>query len=242
MRWWPVACSMKAPRPSYPAPAGAGGARLARPAGGQPRGAQGPARRRARCGHPGLPEGLRAGELEQAKIESDPKKASFYVAVIERPGKPTTEVIAEIVPEIIRAFPWPKSMRWGAGSLRWVRPLHSIVCTFGTDVEEPEVVRFEVEGIVSSDITRGHRFLAPDAFQVRRLDDWMAKLEAAKVVADRDRRKDIILKRRQGSGSGARAGAGGGRGAARKRSGLVEWPVTLMGTFEERFLSTFPTR
>ncbi len=174
--------------------------------------------------------------LDQAKIESDPKKGEFYVAVIERPGKPTTEVIAEIVPEIIRAFPWPKSMRWGTGSLRWVRPLHSIVCTFGTDVEEPEVVRFEVEGIVSSDITRGHRFLAPDAFQVRRLEDWMAKLEAAKVVADRDRRKDIILNDAKDLALVHGLELVEDEALLEEVCGLVEWPVTLMGTFEERFL------
>lgn len=174
--------------------------------------------------------------IEQAKIESDPKKGEFYVAVIERPGKATTEVIAEIVPEIVRTFPWPKSMRWGTGTMRWVRPLHSIVCTFGTEVEDPEVVRFEVEGIVSGDVTRGHRFLAPEPFAVRRLEDWMAKLEAAKVVADRDRRKAIILNDAKDLALVHGLELVEDEGLLEEVCGLVEWPVTLMGSFEERFL------
>ncbi|OYY27895.1 MAG: glycine--tRNA ligase subunit beta, partial [Azorhizobium sp. 35-67-15] len=105
----------------------------------------------------GAPEGAIQGflksaglaSIDQASIQSDPKKGDFYVAVVERPGRPTTEVIAEIVPQIVRSFPWPKSMRWGSGSLRWVRPLHSILCTFGTEVEDPEVIAFEIDGIVS---------------------------------------------------------------------------------------------
>ena len=192
----------------------------------------------------GAPEGAIQGflksaglaSIEQAKIESDPKKGEFYVAVIERPGKATTEVIAEIVPEIVRTFPWPKSMRWGTGTMRWVRPLHSIVCTFGTEVEDPEVVRFEVEGIVSGDVTRGHRFLAPEPFAVRRLEDWMAKLEAAKVVADRDRRKAIILNDAKDLALVHGLELVEDEGLLEEVCGLVEWPVTLMGSFEERFL------
>ncbi|BAF87030.1 glycyl-tRNA synthetase beta subunit [Azorhizobium caulinodans ORS 571] len=192
----------------------------------------------------GAPEGAIQGflksaglaSIDQAKIESDPKKGEFYVAVIERPGKATTEVIAEIVPEIVRTFPWPKSMRWGTGTMRWVRPLHSIVCTFGTEVEDPEVVRFEVEGIVSGDVTRGHRFLAPEPFAVRRLEDWMAKLEAAKVVADRDRRKAIILNDAKDLALVHGLELVEDEGLLEEVCGLVEWPVTLMGSFEERFL------
>ncbi len=104
------------------------------------------------------------------------KKGDFYVAVIEKPGRAAIEVIAEIVPEVVRGFPWPKSMRWGAGDLVWVRPLHSIVATFGPETEEPEIVRFSVDGIAAGDVTRGHRFLAPAEIKVRRLDDYVAKL------------------------------------------------------------------
>jgi len=130
--------------------------------------------------------------IEQAKVQQD-KKGDFYVALIERAGRPAAEVIAEIVPQVVRAFPWPKSMRWGAGALNWVRPLHSIVCTFGPETEEPEIVRFEIGGIASGDVTHGHPVLAPGPIKVRRLDDYLQKLEKAKVVPDRERRKATIL-------------------------------------------------
>ncbi|HMB10165.1 glycine--tRNA ligase subunit beta, partial [Saliniramus sp.] len=97
----------------------------------------------------GFLKGAGLERIEDAEIRSDAKKGDFYVAVIERPGLPTPEVLAEILPEIIRGFPWPKSMRWGAqsatpGSLTWVRPLRSILCTFGPETEEPEIVHFEI--------------------------------------------------------------------------------------------------
>lgn len=174
--------------------------------------------------------------LDQATIQSDPKKGDFYVAVVEKPGRATPEVIAEIVPDIVRKFPWPKSMRWGAGTLRWVRPLHSIVCTFGAEGDEPEVVAFEVDGIAASNVTRGHRFMAPQPFTVKRLDDWMAKLEAAKVVADRDRRKDIILNDAKDLALAAGLELVEDEGLLEEVAGLVEWPVVLMGSFEARFL------
>ncbi|MFG1478240.1 glycine--tRNA ligase subunit beta [Xanthobacter sp. V4C-4] len=192
----------------------------------------------------GAPEAALAGflksaglaSIEQAKVQSDPKKGDFYVAVVEKKGRATPEVIAEIVPDIIRAFPWPKSMRWGTGSLRWVRPLHAIVCTFGVEGDEPEVVRFEVEGITSSNVTYGHRFLAPAPFTVKRLDDWMAKLDAASVVADRDRRKAIILNDAKDLALAAGLELVEDEGLLEEVCGLVEWPVVLMGAFEERFL------
>ena len=103
--------------------------------------------------------------IDQAKVQPD-KKGDFYVAVIEKPGRPAIEVIAEIVPEVAKAFPWPKSMRWGEasakpGALNWVRPLHSIVAMFGPETEEPDIVPFEVDGIAAGDTTHGHRFMAP---------------------------------------------------------------------------------
>ncbi|QTL02325.1 glycine--tRNA ligase subunit beta [Aquabacter sp. L1I39] len=192
----------------------------------------------------GAPEGAIQGflkatglaSIDQATIQSDPKKGDFYVAVVERPGRATTEVIAEVVPQIIRAFPWPKSMRWGTGSMRWVRPLHSIVCTFGTDIEEVEVIRFEVEGITSSNVTYGHRFLAPGAIEVKRLDDWLTKLEAAKVVADRDRRKSIILADAKDLALVHGLELVEDEGLLEEVAGLVEWPVVLIGSFDAAFL------
>ena len=146
--------------------------------------------------------------LDEAKIEKDPKKGEFYVAIIEKPGRATTEVLAEILPDIIRAFPWPKSMRWGAasaksGALAWVRPLHTVVATFGPETEEPDIVRFSVDSIASGDTTFGHRFMAPGAIKVRRFDDYAAALGDAKVVLDADRRKDIILMRATSAASPA---------------------------------------
>src|SRR5688572_5790746 len=136
--------------------------------------------------------------INQAKVEKDPRKGDFYVAVIEKKGRPAIEVIGEIVPEVVKSFPWPKSMRWGEasarpGSLGWVRPLHSIVATFGPETEDPDVVAFAVNGIAAGDTTRGHRFLAPGSFKVRHFDDYAAKLEQAKVVLDPERRRRIIL-------------------------------------------------
>ncbi|MDR6951445.1 glycyl-tRNA synthetase beta chain [Ancylobacter sp. 3268] len=174
--------------------------------------------------------------LDQAKIESDPKKGEFYVAHLHRHGRPTPEVIAEIVPAVIRAFPWPKSMRWGSGSLRWVRPLQSIVCTFGPETEEPEVVPFEVDGIRSGDVTRGHRFLSSGSIRVRRLDDWLTKLEAAFVVADRERRKDIILADAKDLALAHGLELVEDAGLLDEIAGLVEWPVVLIGAFDESFL------
>src|SRR5437660_8900956 len=136
--------------------------------------------------------------LDEAKIQRDPKKGDFYVALIEKRGRATLEVLADMLPVIIRTFPWPKSMRWGErsarpGALSWVRPLHSIVATFGMETEEPEVVKFAIDGIEAGQTTYGHRFMAPAAISVRRFEDYEAKLAAAKVVLDPQRRNDIIL-------------------------------------------------
>jgi len=179
--------------------------------------------------------------LDEAKIESDPKKGEFYVAVIEKKGRPTLELLADILPATIRAFPWPKSMRWGPqsatpGSLRWVRPLRAIVATFGAEGDEPEIVPFEIDGIKSGNITYGHRFLAPAAITVKRFEDYVSKLEAAKVVLDADRRKEIIK-----ADAATQSFAQGlevveDEGLLEEVAGLVEWPVVLMGSFEEAFL------
>jgi glycyl-tRNA synthetase beta chain len=174
--------------------------------------------------------------IDEATIESDPKKGEFYVARIHKHGRPTPAVIADIVPEIVRTFPWPKSMRWGSGTLRWVRPLQSILCTFGPETEEPEVVQFEIDGLKSGDLTRGHRFLSEGDIKVRRLDDWMVKLEAAHVVVDRERRKDIILNDAKDLALAQGLELVEDPGLLEEIAGLVEWPVVLMGEFEEAFL------
>jgi glycyl-tRNA synthetase beta chain len=200
----------------------------------------------------GAPEGavqgfLRAAGLRsvaEAKVQAD-KKGDFYVAVIEKPGRPAIEVIAEIVPEVVRTFPWPKSMRWGAqsarpGALGWVRPLHSMVATFGPETEEPEIVPFAVDGIAAGDETRGHRFMAPRPFKVRRLADYAAKLEQAKVVLDPERRREMILADAKNLAFAQGYELIEDAGLLAEVAGLVEWPVVLMGSFEEAFLSIPP--
>lgn len=179
--------------------------------------------------------------LDQATIVSDPKKGDSYIAIIEKPGQETVTAIAEIVPQVIRSFPWPKSMRWGkasaaGASLRWVRPLHSILCTFGPETEEPEVIRFDVDGIASGNTTYGHRFHAPQAITVKRFDDYVASLEKAKVVLDADRRKEIILADARNLAFAQGLELVEDEGLLEEVAGLVEWPVVLMGEFEQRFL------
>lgn len=193
----------------------------------------------------GFLKGAGLSSIEQAKIESDPKKGEFYVAVIEKPGRATPDVLAEILPGIVKTFPWPKSMRWGAaskepGSLRWVRPLHSIVCTFGPETEDPEVVRFDIDGIASGDVTRGHRFLAPGEIHVKRFDDYAPSLERAKVVIDTDRRKDMILHDAKDLAFAQGLELVEDEGLLEEVAGLVEWPVVLMGSFDEAFLDIPP--
>ena len=180
--------------------------------------------------------------ISEAKIQTDPKKGDFYIALIEKEGRATLDVLADMLPVIIRTFPWPKSMRWGErsakpGALSWVRPLHAITATFGLETEEPDVVKFSVDGLEAGQTTFGHRFMAPAAIKVRRFADYEAKLLDAKVVLDPERRKDTIL-----TDAKQLAFAQGfelieDQGLLDEAAGLVEWPVVLMGSFDQEFLS-----
>jgi glycyl-tRNA synthetase beta chain len=179
--------------------------------------------------------------IEQAKVQPD-KKGDFYVAVIEKKGRAAIEVIGEIVPDVVKSFPWPKSMRWGEasaqpGALGWVRPLHSIIATFGPETEDPDIVPFQVGGIASGDTTRGHRFLAPETIKVRRFDDYVAKLAKAKVVLDPERRRQTILTDAKNLAFAQGFELVEDEGLLTEVAGLVEWPVVLMGAFEEAFLA-----
>jgi glycyl-tRNA synthetase beta chain len=180
--------------------------------------------------------------LDEAQIQRDPKKGDFYVALIEKPGRATLDVLAEILPVIIRTFPWPKSMRWGArsarpGALSWVRPLHAITATFGLETEEPDVVKFAIDGIETGQTTFGHRFMAPQAISVRRFEDYEAKLLEAKVVLDPERRKDTILTDAKQLAFAQGFELVEDHALLDEVAGLVEWPVVLMGSFDEEFLS-----
>jgi glycyl-tRNA synthetase beta chain len=178
--------------------------------------------------------------LAEAKVQPD-KKGDFYVAVIEKPGRAALDVISEILPDVIKTFPWPKSMRWGAqskdpGALNWVRPLHSILATFGPETEDPDIVPFTVDGIAAGNTTRGHRFLAPEPFTVRRLADYAAKLDKAKVVLDPERRRSIIQTEAKQLAFAQGLELVEDEGLLAETAGLVEWPVVLMGAFDEAFL------
>jgi glycyl-tRNA synthetase beta chain len=205
--------------------------------------------------------------IEDATIEKDPKKGEFYVAVTEKPGRPTGEALAEIVPAVIRAFPWPKSMHWGdyrpvtgaggwdaaggwdvaggfaaAGkhTLRWVRPLRGILCTLATPHDASEVVPFAVDGIESGATTWGHRFLAPEPIEVRRYEDYVDALFKAKVVLDADRRKAMIREDARTLAFAQGLELIEDEGLIEEVAGLVEWPVVLMGEFETDFLDIPP--
>ncbi|CAJ1369896.1 unnamed protein product [Effrenium voratum] len=184
----------------------------------------------------GFLRGAGLASIEDATIRNDPKKGDFYVAVIEKPGRSAIDIIAEFMPGILRGFPWPKSMRWGTTPTRWVRPLHSIVATFGPETEEPDVVPFEFDGIASGQTTRGHRFLADEAFDVRRFDDYATGLEKHKVVLDSDRRKEIILNDAKDRALALGLDLVEDPGLLDEVAGLVEWPVVLTGSFDEAFL------
>lgn len=184
---------------------------------------------------------LRATGLSRDRLEerADKKGGTTLFAVVEKPGRTAAEIVAEVLERVIRSFPWPKSMRWGAGSLRWVRPLHSILCILVTEAGA-EVVPLEVDGIAAGNLTRGHRFMAPAAFAVSSFEDYAAKLKAAKVVLDPAERAEAIWHE-----ATTMAFAAGGEvvedaGLLAEVAGLVEWPVVLMGPIGAEFLALPP--
>jgi glycyl-tRNA synthetase beta chain len=175
------------------------------------------------------------GMTRDQVTEVEDKKGTFLLAVIEKQGGPTADVIAEIVPDVIRSFPWPKSMRWGSGSLTWVRPLHSIIALF-----DGAVVPFEVDGVASGASTVGHRFMAPARFEVTGFQDYKARLRAARVIVDpRERKLDISEHLDQyGEQNGLKPIEDDG--LFQEVAGLVEWPVILVGTIDQAFMDVPP--
>ncbi|WP_224701532.1 glycine--tRNA ligase subunit beta [Devosia aquimaris] len=174
--------------------------------------------------------------LDQAKIESDPKKGDFYVAQIDKPGADAVSLLSTILPKMLTEFPWAKSMRWGSGSFAWVRPLRAITATFGSENEDPVVIPFQSNEVTSGQTTFGHRFLAPEAITVRRFDDYVSALERAKVVLDIDRRKDIIRVDAENLAFAQGLTVIADEGLLEEVAGLVEWPVVMMGSFDPSFL------
>ncbi len=183
---------------------------------------------------------LRATGVARADlIVRDEKKAQVYFARIERPGRPAAEIVAEVLAEVVRGFPWPKSMRWGAGSLRWVRPLHTILCILSGPAGA-EVVPVAVEGIAAGDTTAGHRFMAPARFRVTGFEDYARKLAAAKVVLDHDRRVGQIAADAETMAFARGLAVVPDAALLAEVAGLVEWPVVLMGAIAPEFLDLPP--
>ncbi|MEQ8935791.1 MAG: glycine--tRNA ligase subunit beta, partial [Amphiplicatus sp.] len=160
------------------------------------------------------------------------KKAPFFLAAADKKGRDTAKVIAGFMPEIVRAFPWPKSMRWGDGDLRWVRPLKSILCCF-----DGEVVDFEIDGIKSGDVSRGHRFLAPKEFRARTFEKYEEGLRAGKVILDRAARAELIAREAKTLCEAQGLELVEDKGLLAEVAGLSEWPVPMMGAFDEKFLA-----
>lgn len=178
---------------------------------------------------------LRGAGLTRDDLEiRDDKKGQVYFAVIEKPGRMAADVIAEVLEKTVRNFPWPKSMRWGAGTLKWVRPLHDILCIL-SDEAGAEVVPLDVDGITSGNTTRGHRFLSPDAFTVTGFEDYEAKLKRAHVMLRADERADMIWNDATNQAFALGLEVVEDRGLLTEVAGLVEWPVVLLGQIDPTF-------
>ncbi len=179
----------------------------------------------------GFLKGAGLASIVQAEIVED-KKGSFYVAKIARVGRATPEIVQEITPEIIRAFPWPKQMRSQSSDLTWVRPLHNICCVF-----DGKAVKIAVEGVGSEAVTWGHRFHAPEALPVTSASDHASKLRGAKVLIERDERKSIILEQAKKLCAAKGLELVEDIGLLEEVAGLVEWPVVLLGDMDPDFLN-----
>ena len=179
--------------------------------------------------------GLTRDQLEEREVG----KARVFFAVVEKPGRPAAEIVAEVLEQTIRNFPWPKSMRWGAGSLRWVRPLQSILCLL-TDEAGADVVPLTVDGITAANTTEGHRFMGKGRFTVSSFEDYAAKLKQNRVILNPAERADAIW-----AEATSQAFANGlevveDQGLLAEVAGLVEWPVVLMGNIDDAFLGLPP--
>jgi glycyl-tRNA synthetase beta chain len=176
--------------------------------------------------------------LDQLERRADKKGETFY-AVVEKPGRQAAEIVAEVLEAVIRTFPWPKSMRWGGGSLRWVRPLQSILCLL-SDETGAHVVPLEVDGIRAGNTTEGHRFMGIGRFVVSGFDDYVVKLKRAKVVLDSAEREAAIWQGAQNLAFAAGMEVVADPGLLSEVAGLVEWPVPLMGRIADQFLGLPP--
>ncbi|OYW60487.1 MAG: glycine--tRNA ligase subunit beta [Bosea sp. 12-68-7] len=175
-------------------------------------------------------------DISQAHVHEVPKKGRVYVAHVRKAGRQTADVIAALVPQIIRGFHWPKSMRWGSGDLRWVRPISRILCTF-----DGEVVPFEIEGIKSCNETEGHRVMGRGPYKVRRFDDYSDVLKnKGRVILDREERKETILTDAKQLCAAQNLELVEDIGLLEEVAGLAEYPVVIMGDMDPSFLDLPP--
>ncbi len=208
--------------------------------------AQSPTQREERRGPKvGAPDKALEGFMRGAGVtrdqleEREDKKGSFYYATVVTEGRPAAEIVAEVLEKTIRNFPWPKSMRWGAGALRWVRPLHSILCILVDDAGA-EVVPLDVDGIKAGQTTQGHRFLGGDPFEVTSFEDYETRLKRNFVVLSADERADAIWNDATNAAFALGLEVVEDKGLLREVAGLVEWPVVLMGDIDDEFLELPP--
>ncbi|QGX97715.1 glycine--tRNA ligase subunit beta [Roseovarius faecimaris] len=184
---------------------------------------------------------LRGAGVSRDDLEiRDEKKGQVYFAMITRPGRPAAEIIAEVLSDVVRNFPWPKSMRWGSGSLRWVRPLQSILCILTDEAGEATVVPLDIDGITAGDTTEGHRFMAPERFRVTSFEDYAARLKRAYAILDAEERAAHIWQEATNQAFACGLDVVEDKGLLTEVAGLVEWPVVLMGEIGEEYLSLPP--
>ncbi len=179
----------------------------------------------------GFLRGAGLDRIEDAEIVSDPKKGDYYVARRERPGRPAADIIADVVPDVMRKFPWPKSMRWGDGTFQWVRPLKSIICLLGG-----KVVDFKVADVASGAVTQGHRFHGVGDITVKNFADYKKALEKNKVLLDPQDRQDRIAQEAASAAKSAKLKLIDDPALIAENAGLTEWPVVYLGTFDKDFL------
>lgn len=173
--------------------------------------------------------------IKEAEIIRDEKKGDHYCARLSRPGRPTREIVSELIPSVLAKFPWPKSMRWGSGTFHWIRPLQSILCLL-----DGATVPFEIDGITSGDVSFGHRFHSPTSFKVHSFNDYLSQLTQRKVMLDTDARAKKISEEARKAAKLANLELIEDEGLVAENSGLTEWPTVLVGSFDGSFLKIPP--
>jgi glycyl-tRNA synthetase beta chain len=169
--------------------------------------------------------------IKEAQVVKDENKGDFYVVRIDKPGRAAKDIVAEVVPAVAGKFPWPKAMRWGAGRTTWVRPLHSVLCLL-----DGKVVSFAIEAVESGKETRGHRFHGNEPFAVKGAADYVRGLESHKVILDPQARAALIAEQARALAKEHKLALVEDEALLAENAGLTEWPLVLMGSFEEAFL------